>query len=82
MSKGKFHIELISKGVRELLKSDEMQSNINEVAEEVARRAGNGYTVIPGTKGKTRANVRVQAESKEAKRDNLENNTLLKALGK
>ena len=82
MSKGKFHVELVSAGVRELLRSPEIQSNINEVAEAVARRAGEGYEAVPGTKGKTRANVRVQAGTPEANRDNKKNNTLLKALGR
>lgn len=81
MSK-KCHIELNSVGIRELLKSAEIQSALNETAEAVARRAGSGYKVVPGTLGKTRANVRVQAATKEANKDNLENNTLLKALGK
>ena len=81
MSK-KCRIELNSTGIRELLKSAEIQSVLNETAETVARRAGEGYKAIPGTLGKTRANVRVQAATKEANKDNLEHNTLLKALGR
>lgn len=81
MSK-KCHVVLNSAGIRELLKSSEIQSVLNETAETVARRAGEGYEAVPGTLGKTRANVRVQAATKEANKDNLENNTLLKALGR
>lgn len=76
------HVVLNSAGIRDLLKSAEIQSVLNETAGEVARRAGEGYEAVPGTLGKTRANARVQAATNEAKKDNLENNTLLKALGR
>lgn len=76
------HVVLNSAGIRELLKSSEIQSVLNETAEAVARRAGEGYEAVPGTRGKTRANVRVQAATEEAKKDNLEHNTLLKSLGR
>lgn len=79
MSK-KVEIELISAGVRELLQSDEIREYCEELAQGVASRAGDGYEV-DSMVGKTRANASVYAATKEANRDNLENNTLLKALG-
>ena len=79
MSK-KVEVELISAGVRELLQSDEIREYCEELAQGVASRAGDGYEV-DSMVGKTRANASVYAATKEANRDNLENNTLLKALG-
>lgn len=76
---GKTKIVLNSAGVRELLKSEEMQALLSQRASEIAARAGAGY----GTDvfvGKTRANASVFANDAEAQRDNLKNNTLLKAL--
>lgn len=79
MSK-KVEIELISAGIRELLQSDEIREYCEELAYGVASRAGEGYEV-DSMVGKTRANASVYAATREANKDNLENNTLLKALG-
>ena len=79
MSK-KVKIELNSEGIVELLKSAEIEACCREAAEGVARNAGDGYEVNTYV-GKRRVNAEVSAETYEAKRDNLENNTLLKALG-
>lgn len=73
-------IELNSAGIRELLKSAEIASVCEEEAHKVASRCGAGYKVDTYT-GKTRVNAMVSADTKEAYRDNLKNNTLLKALG-
>lgn len=77
MSNIKF--ELDRAGVRSLLQSSEMASICEGYAQQVRNRCGNGYEVSTYT-GKTRVNASVHAETKEAKRDNWENNTLLKAL--
>ena len=77
---GKVKIELISAGIQELLKSDEMAAVCKEHAEAVAQRAGDGYKVDTYV-GKTRVNAMVSADSAKARKDNLKNNTLLKALG-
>lgn len=79
MSK-RVEIELNSAGIRELLKSYEIKSYCEELARGVAGRAGDGYAV-DSMVGKTRANASVYADTKEANRDNMKNNTLLKALG-
>lgn len=76
----KFHVELKSEGVRELLKSAEMGAICRELAEGIARRAGSGYLVTTHV-GVNRVNASVMTDTKEAKQDNMKNNTLLKAMG-
>lgn len=77
MSNVKFVLN--SAGVRELLKSAEMQSILAGYANEVADRAGEGYEARYHV-GKKRAYANVGAITPEAKRDNMDNNTLLKSL--
>lgn len=76
---GKVKIELNRAAVRELLRSSEMQSICKELADGIAGRVGSGYEVTTHT-GKNRVNASVNATSYEAKRDNMKNNTLLKAV--
>ena len=64
----------------ELMQCPEMQDILRETAEAVRSRCGDGYEVSVHI-GPNRANASVSAETPEAKRDNWENNTLLKALG-
>ena len=66
-------------GVRELMKSAAMQEVSKEYATGIRNRCGDGYTQDIHV-GKTRANAMVSAETYQAKRDNLENNTILKAV--
>lgn len=77
MSKVKF--KLNRQGVSELMKSSEMQSVLVEKAKAVRLIAGEGYTQDVHV-GKNRSNAMVYAETIQAKRDNLKNNTLVKAL--
>lgn len=77
MSKMKF--ELNEAGVIELLRSEAMKSLIDGRASAVKNRAGDGYEWDSYAAG-TRVVANVWAETPEAKKDNLENNTLLKAL--
>lgn len=66
-------------GVGQLLKSAEMQNVLEEKATAIKNSCGDGYgqdTYV----GKTRANAMVYAETFEAKRDNMKNNTILKAV--
>lgn len=77
MSKSGF--ELNSAGVVELMKSQEMAAVLDEYASAVASRAGDGYAVSAVMSG-DRAKAFVSAETKEARAENNENNTLLKAL--
>lgn len=77
MSKKTF--KLNRKGVAELMKSAEMQEVLKEYATGIKNRCGDGYTQDIHV-GKNRANAMVSAETYQAKRDNLENNTILKAV--
>lgn len=79
MSSMKFKLD--SAGVRELMKSDEMQAILTEEASAIQNRAGDGYEQDIYV-GKNRANAMVRASTYQAKKDNLKNNTLLKALNK
>lgn len=72
-------IELNDEGVRELLKSPEIKSICKDLANGIASRAGDGYQVSTYT-GRTRVNASVIAATNAAKRDNMKNNTLLKAV--
>ena len=77
MSKIKF--ELNRDGVRALMQSPEAQALMLEKAEQIRDRCPNvGYEADVKV-GKTRAVAMVKAATFEAKQDNLENNTLLKA---
>lgn len=77
MAKMKF--KLNHDGVGQLLKSAEMQGVLEEKATGIKNRAGEGYKQDIYV-GKTRANAMVYADSYKAKRDNMKNNTLLKAV--
>jgi len=72
-------IELNSAGIQEMLKSPEMQAMLLERASAVADRAGSGYATDVYV-GRTRANASVFPYDDEALRDNMKNNTLLKAV--
>lgn len=75
---GNTRFVLDSKGVRELMKSQEMQSLLVKKAKEIADRCGDGYETDSYV-GKNRANASISAATKKARKDNLDNNTLLKA---
>lgn len=66
-------------GIGQLLKSTEMQKVLEEKAAAIKNRCGDGYEQDIYV-GKTRANAMVYAETFEAKRDNMKNNTILKAV--
>ena len=64
-------------GVGELLKGEAMQNVLISYADSVANAAGDGYDVYVGP---SRANVSVRTTTEEAYYDNLDNNTIEKAL--
>lgn len=76
----KVKIELNKQGVRELLRSKEMKAICEAHANKALSRLGDGYAATSTTR-QTRVTTSVYAESNKAKKDNLENNTILKALG-
>ena len=75
----KVEIELNSDGVVKLLKSKEMQNYLTTLASQIRSRLGEGYAQDSYV-GKNRANAMVWAETYKAKKENLESNTILKAL--
>lgn len=72
-----FKFELNKEGIAELMKGPEMQAVLIANAHEIKNRAGDGYDVHVGP---TRANVSVRTGTDKAAQDNLDNNTLLKAV--
>ncbi|HJB24221.1 MAG TPA: hypothetical protein H9946_08765 [Candidatus Jeotgalibaca pullicola] len=66
-------------GVGQLLKSAEMQNVLEEKATAIKNRCGDGYGQDIYV-GKNRANAMVYPDSYAAKRDNMKNNTILKAV--
>ena len=72
-------VELNDAGVRALLQSAEIKTQCKQLADGIAARAGTGYQVTTYT-GRTRVNASVIAATNAAKRDNMKNNTLLKAV--
>lgn len=75
----KVTVVLNSEGVRQLLRSDEMQNLLREKAENALASLGEGYETTAYV-GKNRANASIKAVTYKAKKDNLQNNTILKAL--
>jgi hypothetical protein len=72
-------IKTNNRGYRMLLNGMELQKFCNDLGEQVSKKAGTGYVVTTQI-GKKRLHTRVAAVTKEAVKDNLENNTLLKAV--
>ncbi|MDO4662486.1 MAG: hypothetical protein Q4B36_05145 [Tissierellia bacterium] len=75
----KFKFVLDKNGVGNLLKSSEIKSVLESYGSNIKNRAGEGYS-MNSIVGKTRVNTMVFADTYEAKRDNLKNNTLIKVL--
>ena len=76
----KVKIELNLEGINEMMKSGPIQGAVLEAGQAVAAAAGEGYAAEVHQANWV-AISNVYAETPEAKRDNLRNNTLLKALG-
>ena len=75
----KVRIKLNSAGVRELLKSSEMRGICNEQASRIASRSGAGYDVQERNYP-SRVSTVVKPVTVKARKDNSDNNTLLKAM--
>lgn len=72
---------LDSYAVRRLLFSNELRKGLQEVAEPIARRAGPD-NVVEMMNGHDRCRAIVKTTSEAAAKKNVQNNTLLKAVGK
>lgn len=75
----KVKVKLNGAGVRQLLQSTEMQTLLSEKAREIVGRCGEGYSSDIYV-GKNRANAMIKADTRKSQRDNLKNNTILKAV--
>lgn len=78
---GKVEVRINYAGVGELLNSQWASDCCSEIANQVASRAGDGYDAASPHKTGQRVAVNVYAATKEAYWDNMDNNTLLRALG-
>ena len=76
---GNVKVVLNREGVRELLRSKEMMAICEEYANNALGRLGSGYEVTTHV-GRNRVNAEVAAVSYEAKKENSENNTILKSI--
>lgn len=77
----KLRIELNHEGMDTLLHSTEIQTELLKQGQAVQRRAGDNYQAT-ALSLPSRCIVRVSAKNAKGVKDNLENNTLLKAVGK
>lgn len=77
MAKVKF--ELNREGVRDLLRSKEMMNVCQEYANNALGKLGDGYEVTTHT-GTNRVNAQVAAVTYAAKKENLSDNTIIKAV--
>ena len=73
---------LDKKGVGELLRSEDIQSILNAYGQQVQANTGRAEDYQTQVSiGKVRANVVIRCINTASIKDNLKNNTLLKALG-
>ncbi len=79
MADAKFKLNL--SGLNELMKSAEMQAVLNSAASQIANAAGDGYEVESAHPISFVSIAAVHARTFKARRENSENNTLLKAAG-
>lgn len=75
----KVTIKLNRKGVRQLLKSPEMENALTGIAFAAQNRLGEGYKASY-YKVDTRVVAKVSAESPAARKENADTNSILKAL--
>lgn len=78
---GNVKIVLNRAEVRELLRSEAIQAAVEEAADDVLSRLGDGYGK-DRYMGKNRCNAAIFPVTSEAVRDCLKNNTILKAVGR
>lgn len=75
----KIRVELDYHGIGELMRGSGMAEAVSQKAAEIAGRAGDGYAYRVHDTGQRQA-ANVYPDTSEAWNDNLENNTLLKAM--
>lgn len=67
-------------GVREMLQSAEMLSVCEQYAQNIKGSLGDGYEIESTRVGTSRVAVTLRATTSQSQQDNLDNNTLLKAV--
>lgn len=75
----KVKVVLKRTGVKELLRSDEMMAVCKEYADNAMGKLGDGYEVTTHV-GPSRVNASIGTSNYDAMRENMENNSILKAL--
>lgn len=75
----KVKVKLNRKGVRELLKSDELRNVCAQRAQNAMAHLGPGYETNTYI-GKTRANAGIRAKTRQARSDALKNGSIWKAV--
>lgn len=73
-------IEMNHGNMSKLLRSEEAAAVCKQYTDAAVSRLGDGYISTSFAPGKTRVNASVKAVTPEALRDQLENNTILKAV--
>ena len=76
---GNIRVVLNSKGIQEMLKSPEVAEMCKQKAASALSRCGDGYEMDSRTYPERRGAV-IKAVSYKARKDNADNNTLLKAV--
>ena len=71
--------ELNKEGVRDLMRSKEMQSLLHDIGATAYSSLGDGYEMTERV-GKNRANVQIAAETFRARHENAKTNSILKSL--
>lgn len=75
-------VEIDKQAVRQVfLESQETLGFCRQIASQVQAKCGEGYEIMEHPTGRTRASVTVYAATQAARRDNLDNNTLLRSIG-
>lgn len=81
IKRGKNTLRLNYDTVRQMLNSKELVDALTKLAEQKKDTLGDGYA-IEQQKTKDRVRILIKTDSEKAVQDNLDNNTLLKAVGR
>lgn len=81
IKRGKNTLRLNYDTVRQMLNSKELVDALTKLAEQKKDTLGDGYA-IEQQKTKDRVRILIKTDSEKAVQENLDNNTLLKAVGR
>ena len=73
-------VELVTSGIQELMKSEDVISELQRQADDIVKKCPNGSYETSQYIGKSRANVSIYTSDSATYFRNLHNNELLKAL--